>query len=145
MNQDPERKTRRGLVIHQSNPFVYPEMVETSTKFVKLYPDGVRALRRMNSAGTKVFELLWFEARDNMGKDEIFLSFSRVNQEVTPIGKSTFMRGMAELIASGFLAPTLVQGWYWLNPYYIWNGDRRAFLKKHDQAPTLPSTPTEEG
>ena len=31
----------------------------------------------------------------------------------------------------GFIAPAVGTGWYWLNPDYMWNGDRLAFVKEY--------------
>ena len=37
---------------------------------------------------------------------------------------------MRELIDKGFVAPTEAVAWYWLNPDYLWNGDRLAFVRE---------------
>jgi hypothetical protein len=111
------------------------------TKFVKLYINGVRAFRDLTSAGTRVFELLYLEVRKNIGKDVVWLSFGEVDQTVTPMGKATFMRGMRELIEKGFLAESTTQSKYFLNPDYLWNGDRLAFVKEYHKAPSQPSLP----
>lgn len=119
-----------------------------SAKFVKLYINGVKAFRELTSAGTKVFELLYLEVQKNIGKDKIYLSFGVVDQEATPMAASTYKRGVSELIAKGFLAATPLQGWYWLNLDYMWNGDRLAFVKEYYKAPSQPALPpeaTEEG
>lgn len=118
-----------------------------NTKFVKLYINGVKAFRDLTSAGTKVFELLYLEVQKNIGKDLIWLSFGEIDQAATPMGKATFMRGMRELIEKGFLAESTTQSKYFLNPDYIWNGDRLAFVREYYKAPSqpaLPPVPTEE-
>lgn len=118
--------------------FWHSEEVD-STKFVKLYINGVRAFRDLTSAGTKVFELLYLEVQKNIGKDIIWLNFIEVNQSITPMGKSTFMRGMRELLDKGFLAESAVPSKYFLNPDYLWNGDRLAFVKEYHKAPSKPN------
>ena len=45
---------------------------------------------------------------------------------------------MAELTEKGFIAATPVQGWYWLNPSFVWNGDRLAFVKEYRKAQSKP-------
>lgn len=123
--------------------FWHSEEVD-NTKFVKLYVNGVRAFRDLTSAGTKVFELLYLEVQKNIGKDVIWLNFIEVDQSITPMGKSTFMRGMRELLEKGFIAESTVPSKYFLNPDYIWNGDRLAFVKEYYKAasqPSLPATP----
>ena len=47
---------------------------------------------------------------------------------------ATYKRGMAELIEKGFVAATPSQGMYWLNPSFVWNGDRLAFVKEYRKA-----------
>lgn len=100
------------------------------TQFVKLYINGVKAFKDLTGAGTRVFELLYVQMQQNIGRDVIVLAFQEVNQDITPIGKATFFRGVRELIDKGFLAESLVPGQYFVNPDYVWNGDRLAFVKE---------------
>jgi hypothetical protein len=116
------------------------------TQFVKLYVNGVKAFKDLTSAGTKVFEILYLRVQDNIGKDEIWLTFPNINQAITPIGETTFYRGMKELLYKGFIAESLSPGLYYLNPDYMWNGDRLAFVKEYRKAPSKsalqpPGTP----
>jgi hypothetical protein len=101
------------------------------TQFVKLYINGVKAFKDLTGAGTKVFEVLYLIIQESIGKDFLYLSFIEVNQQVTPMSKATFMKGMKELIIKGFIAESMVQNKYYLNPDYIWNGDRLAFVKEY--------------
>lgn len=128
--------TRMMVVSEATGEIIAPagfwqaEEVDRS-QFVKLYINGVKAFRDLTSAGTKVFELLYIEVQNGMGKDRIYLSFHTINQAITPMSESTFMRGMRELVAKGFIAESLAPGWYFLNPDYMWNGDRLAFVKEY--------------
>lgn len=145
MNQQLEGKSRRGMAIYKSNPFLAVVLAKKrveSTKFVKLYPKGAAALCALSSAGAKVFELLYTEVQKNIGKEQVFLSFGLVDQTATPMASATYQRGMAELISKGFLAATRAQGLYWLNPEYMWNGDRSAFVKEYYRSPGTPTLRT---
>lgn len=106
-----------------------------NAKFVKLYVNGVKAFKELTSAGTKVFEVLYLEVQKNTGKDLIWLSFSEIDQSITPMAKATFMRGMREMIEKGFIAESTTQSKYFLNPDYMWNGDRLAFVKSYCRTP----------
>ena len=75
-----------------------------SAKFVKLFINSVKALKELTSAGTKVFEVLYLGIQNNIDKERIYMSFSSVDQDVTPMSESTYMRGMKELINKGFLS-----------------------------------------
>lgn len=101
------------------------------TKFVKLYVNGVKAFRELTSPGARVFEVLYLEVQGVIGKDRVYLSFAAIHQEVTPMSEATYTRGLRELVAKGFVAPSLLQGWYFINPDYMWNGDRLAFVKEY--------------
>jgi hypothetical protein len=102
-----------------------------STKFVKLYINGVKAFKELTGAGTRVFELVYLEMQKGIGRDVIWLSFTEIDQAITPMGKATFMRGMRELIEKGFIAESVTQSKYFINPDYLWNGDRLGFVKEY--------------
>jgi len=101
------------------------------TQFVKLYVNGVKAFKDLTGAGTKVFEVLYLKVQEAIGKDFLYLSFIEVDQQITPMSKATFMKGMKELILKGFIAESMVMNKYFLNPDYMWNGDRLAFVKEY--------------
>lgn len=125
----------------QSNIAGFWEAEEVdSTKFVKLFVQGVKALKELTGAGTKVFEVLYLRVQENIGKDQIFMAFSSVDQALTPMSNPTYDRGMRELIEKGFIAATPSQGMFWLNPSFVWNGDRLAFVKEYRKASGKPKT-----
>lgn len=101
------------------------------TQFVKLFIGGVKQLKELTGAGTKVFELLYYEVQKNIGKDVMHLSFSDVDQQVTPLSKATFMKGMKELLEKGFIAESMTQCKYFLNMDFLFNGDKLAFYKEY--------------
>jgi hypothetical protein len=109
-----------------------------STKFVKLYVGGVKAFSGLSTKGTKVFELMYYEMQREIGKDKIYLSFNTIDTSIVKLARTTFYDGLNELVEKKFLAPTESPHWYWINPDYIWNGDRLAFVKtyvkKHSDA-----------
>lgn len=105
-----------------------------ATKFVKLFVKGVKALKELTGAGTKVFEVLYLRVQQTIGSDRVLMAWSEVDQALTPMSESTYMRGMRELIEKDFIAATPTQGMYWLNPSFVWNGDRLAFVKEYRKA-----------
>jgi len=102
-----------------------------STKFIKLFVNGVKALAELSNAGTRVFELLYIEMQNNIGRDQVYLSYTGLDKNEKAISRSTFSRGLAELIEKRFIAAMPAIGWYWVNPDFIWNGDRLAFVKEY--------------
>jgi hypothetical protein len=102
-----------------------------NTKFVKLFIRGVKALKELTAAGTKVFEVLYLRVQESIGKDQVYMSFNLVDQTITPMSEATYTRGMRELIEKEFLAASPNIGLYWLNPSFVWNGDRLAFVQEY--------------
>ena len=107
------------------------------TQFVKLYINGVKAFKDLTGAGTKVFEVLYLKVQGEVSKDVFHLSFHDIDQKLTPMSESTFMRGMKELLKKGFIAESIVTGRYFLNPDYMWNGDRLAFVREYRKKTTV--------
>ena len=167
--QEEPQKTRRGLKLYETNPFIVPietkkspvynknkdmalvhgltgELTQlggfvsykevSAEKFVQLFIKGVQALAELTNAGVKVFSALYSEVQNNIGKDLVFMSFASIDQTFTKMSPATYERGMRELMQKGFLAPTVRQGWYWLNPNYIYNGDRMRFMEEYRKVPT---------
>lgn len=112
-------------------PAGFHEVIEVDkSKFVKLYVNGVKAFTELTNAGARVFELLFNEVQNNPRKDEILINFGMIDQEITPISRSTFNRGINELFEKNFLACTTRQNYYFLNIDYMFNGDRLAFIRE---------------
>lgn len=113
-------------------PAGFHQVVEVDkSQFVKLFINGVKALQQLTSAGTQVFELIYHNVQEQFGKDELYINYAAVNQEITPMSESTFMRGMKELLRKGFIAESLRPSMYYLNIDYLFSGDRLAFIKEY--------------
>lgn len=119
-----------GEIVAPSAGFWQTQEVD-KTQFVKLYVNGVKAFKDLSGAGTKVFEVLFREVQKTIGKDQVFLTFPNIDQQECPMSQATFTRGMHELVSKSFIAPTTIQGWFFINPDYIWNGNRLAFVKEY--------------
>jgi hypothetical protein len=109
----------------------YQSQEVDETKFIKLYINGVRAFKDLTSSGTKVFEVLYMRMQEAIGKDTIWLTFPSIDQAETKISAATFYRGMSELVTKEFIAETVTPGKFYLNPDFLWNGDRLAFVKEY--------------
>lgn len=130
------KKGDKFMIVSDSGETVAPagfhEIVEVDkTQFVKLYINGVRAFQGLKAAGAKVFEIIYRAVQDNPSSDRIYLHFMEVEQNITPISRATFFRGMTELIERGFIAESQQPGMYFLNIDYLFNGNRLAFIKEY--------------
>lgn len=113
-------------------PAGFHEVVEVDkTQFVKLYLNGVKAFKGLKSPGAKVFEVIYRIVRESPGTDAIYLHFMEVDQQITPLSRATFNRGMNELLEKGFIAESEIQGKYFLNIDYLFNGNRLAIIKEY--------------
>jgi hypothetical protein len=128
--------TDTGDTITRAAGFWEIEEVDAG-RFVKLFIQGVKALKELSGSGTKVFELLYLKVQETPNQDKIFIPFSNIDQKITPMSEATYHRGMKEILGKGFLAPTPSMGLYWLNPGFVWNGDRLAFVKEYRRKPAI--------
>lgn len=100
-------------------------------KFVKLFVNGVKALAELSPAGTKAFSVLYEALQATIGHDRVYVSFHSVDQNKTKMSRATFTRGFTELVEKDFIAPCMDMNWYFINPAFVWNGDRLAFVQEY--------------
>lgn len=136
--------SNEGEIVSNVAGFWEAEEVD-STKFIKLFVNGVKALAELSNAGTRVFELLYIEMQNNIGRDQVYLSYTGLDKHAKAISRSTFARGLAELIEKQFIAAMPAIGKYWVNPDFIWNGDRLAFVKEYRRAGKIKAIDTQTG
>ncbi|QIE96359.1 replication protein [Pantoea stewartii] len=109
--------------------FQYQEV--DKTQFLKLYVNGVRAITELSSAGTKVFEILYRAMQEQKDTDTILMSYDIVDKTIVKISRTTYFKGMRELVEKNFIAETMIQNYYFINPDFIFNGDRLSFVKSY--------------
>lgn len=108
--------------------FWWQEEVD-STRFVKLFLDGIKQAAGLSRTGMQVFELVYNEMRANPGSDEI-----KLNQYVAKdhgINDRTYQRGVRELLEKEFLFRSLSDGVFFVNIRFMFNGDRLAFVRSY--------------
>lgn len=101
-------------------------------KFVKLFAENIALTFELGSAGLKALNVLIFTVQNNgMGKDRVTLDKYVLEDFLTSTGQklshATFTRGVKELVESQIIARCLRQGDFFINPNFIFNGDRVAF------------------
>lgn len=112
----------------------YTRIKTDKTHFLKVYADGVRALTGLSTAGMKIFILVYDKITSNegFGKDTIMLNYDMLtNEQQEQFSLRTFQRGISDLIDHDFLAETMQTGVYFVNPTFIFNGDRLALVKEY--------------
>ncbi len=108
--------------------FWWEEEVDSS-RFVKLFLDGIKQAADLSKTGMQVFELVYHEMRANPGSDEI-----KLNQYLAKdhgISDRTYQRGVRELLAKEFLFRSPSDGVFFVNIRFMFNGDRLAFVRTY--------------
>lgn len=108
--------------------FWWEEEVDT-TRFVKLFLDGIKQAAGLSKTGIQVFELVYHQMRANPGSDEI-----KLNQYVARdhgMSDRTYQRGVRELLEKEFLFRSPSDGVFFVNIRFMFNGDRLAFVKSY--------------
>lgn len=104
-----------------------------SEEFVKLFSRNIALTFDLTSAGIKALNvLIWSVQNTAIEKDVVALDqlafddFMNVNPDLK-MTLRTFQRGLLELENSKIIAKTLRKGFYYINPNFVFNGDRIAF------------------
>ena len=107
-------------------------------QFLKLFTRNIALTFDLTSPGIKAFNVLcWAVQAGALAKDEVALdSFALEdclaahqgrNPPIKDFSIATFKRGLAELETAKLIAKTVRKGRYFVNPSFVFNGDRVAF------------------
>lgn len=108
--------------------FWWDEEVDSS-RFVKLFLDGIKQAAGLSKTGIQVFELVYHQMRANPGSDEI-----KLNQYIAKdhnLSDRTYQRGVRELLQKEFLYRSPSDGVFFVNIRFMFNGDRLAFVRSY--------------
>lgn len=115
-----------------------------SEQFVKLFTANIALTFDLKAAGIKAFNVLvWVLQNNAISKDLVpldkfaldeFLKFHDDRQPKIKLSQATFWRGLSELEKSQIIAKHVRQGWYFINPNFVFNGDRIAFTTLIEKA-----------
>lgn len=101
-------------------------------QFIKLFAQNIAMTFDLTSSGIKSLSVvIWIVQNSAINKDEINLdsialdTFLKKND--LKLSLATFKRGLNELEKAQIIAKTLRKGVYWINPNFVFNGDRIAF------------------
>lgn len=106
-----------------------------SAKFVKLFTQNIALTFDLTSAGIKAFNVLMYAVqigainKDLLVLDKVTLNgFLKENHPVN-LSLATFSRGLSELVKGQIIARHTRQGFFYINPNFVFNGDRIAFTQ----------------
>jgi len=142
-----------NILINQTTGEIHGTHLTTTKRvdqeqFVKLFSKHIALTFELKSAGIKAFNILiWMLQNKQIDKDLIpldrvsldeFLEAHKDRKPPLQLSLSTFGRGLSELENAKIIAKHLRFGWYFINPNFVFNGDRIAFTtmierKKSDE------------
>lgn len=101
-------------------------------QFVKIFTSNIALTFDLKSAGIKAFNvLLWTLRQGSPNKDLVALDKYALEDFLKKhdkkLSQSTFMRGLVDLEDAKILAKNIRKGWYYINPNFVFSGDRIAF------------------
>jgi hypothetical protein len=133
---------RKGLVINDGGEILgngaavaYEWEEVDSERFVKLFLSGVKQAAGLSKSGLVMFEMVYNIMRDKPGSDRVELPYLTSGKS-----KSTYYDGIRELLDKGFLFHSPIDGAFFVNIRYMFNGDRLAFVKAYHLKGARPKT-----
>lgn len=113
------------------------EEIDTE-EFIKLYTKNVGMLFDLSSRAQKALVAVFCAVQQFKDQSHIFLPYHYAVEFYEKIGiikvpsRSTFSAGITDLINMNFIAAHYGgDGWYWVNPNLIFNGDRVRFVTEY--------------
>ncbi len=95
----------------------------------------------LKAAGKKVFQIMYGQLLGRDGKDrtEIPLKYELLSPDVKEwISNATFRRGVKELVEAHFIAESMLSGYFFVNPAFIFNGNRLLIAHAYTLKPEKP-------
>lgn len=101
-------------------------------KFVKLFTANIALTFELNAAGIKAFNVLMYAIQNQaINKDIVildkFVLDDFLQTHKLQLSLPTFMRGLRELSNAQIIAKNVRRGMYFINPNFVFSGDRIAF------------------
>ena len=131
-----------NIIVNQSTGEVQGTHLTTYKKVdgeqvVKLFTANIGLTFDLSAAGIKTFSvLIWVVQHKAISKDEVdldaliledFTEAHSENKKPLNLSIATFKRGLNELEKAQVIAKTMRKGRYFINPNFMFNGDRIAF------------------
>ena len=129
-----EITTRKKTVIIGKGNNVLIDQDTGDEQFIKLFTQNIGLMFELTSAGNKAFIFLsWSIQKYSIGKDLVPLTTFELENFIKENKKyemsiATMRRGIRELAKAQIIAPSKKIGVYYINPNFIFNGDRLRFV-----------------
>jgi hypothetical protein len=126
-----------GEAIHHAG--IHRVELVDETKFVKIFTQNLKVFFDLGLASQKVLQCLLATLQENKNADGIHLPWFTVEDHSKAhnlkISRTTFHRGLREMLKKGFIAESEHPNFYWINPNLFFNGDRMTFISEYRKVP----------
>ncbi len=117
------------------------------TPFLKIKANALNPYNNLSPSGLKVFGFLMEECAGLEGRDklDVVLAWDYLSDEQQKsISKASFNRGINDLIKAHFIAPSVINNVFFVNPSMIYNGDSVVVATKYVQRGTKTAVQYEQ-
>lgn len=103
-------------------------------EFIKIYANGINEVAALSPAGLKVLSLFLNAVRGGKpNKDIITMYYPALPEEdQKKMSYRVFLNGINNLIDNKFIAESIVPNEFFINPDFVFNGDRLALIKLYE-------------
>ena len=118
-----------GEVREGQDLFVATKKVVDSEQFTKVFHDQIKNTADISDRAVRI--LMWYIARE-LGKDKLEVIFDIDECErVTAYSRASIYRALGELLDANIIARTKYQWMFYINPLFIFNGDRISVVTQY--------------
>lgn len=126
---DPETGEYQGEAAYKQTRVV------DSAKFVMMYQAYQSLYWQLSTAAQKVMRAIFYQiSEEAINKDQIYINWEVAKDifesENIKVGRSTYFKGMAELVEKRVIAQATRENIYFFNPALIFNGNRAIFAQE---------------
>jgi len=104
-------------------------------KFVKLFTQNLRIFFNLSSASQKLLQFILVTLQKRKNEQGIWINWIDVEdfsiKNNLKISRTTFHRGLNEMLVKGFVAESERPNYFWINPHLFFNGDRMIFINDY--------------
>jgi len=114
--------TESGEAIEGESLFIATKKVVDGDQFTKIFHDSIK--NTVNISNKAIHILMWYIA-PQLKKDELQVLFDLDDcEKLTEYSRSSIYTALAELLNAEIIARTKYQWLFFINPLYLFNGDR---------------------
>lgn len=115
----------------QGTNIIYRNHDVDSTKFVKLYVGYMQVLFDLKKPAQKLIQYIISELKPN--QDEVFIYVPDAQKFCQWKVRNQYYTAIKELVDKEIIAQSMRDGWFFLNPNVLFNGDRFTVIDRYNR------------